>query len=75
MGFLEIGGIGFVAGVLSGAGAALAGNAFETVLPYCAAIGTVGVPVLWFGAGVRLSRLLRRPRTTRVVPAAGGLIA
>ena len=75
LGVLELAGIGFASGVLSGAACSLAGYNFDIVVPYCAASGVVALPVLWFGAGVKLSRVIRRPRRPRVVPSTNGLIA
>ncbi len=74
LGVLEVAGMGFASGVLSGAAASLAGCNFDTVVPCCAAVGLVALPALWFGAGVRLSRVLRRP-PSRVVTSTNGLVA
>ncbi len=75
LGVLELAGIGLASGVCSGAAASLAGCNFDTVVPCCAAAGLVGLPVLWLSAGVTLSRVLRRTRSTRVVTSANGLTA
>lgn len=75
LGVLEIAGIGFASGVLGGAAASLAGFHFDTVVPYCAAFGVFALPVLWFGAGVKFVRLVRRPHRPRAVASRTGLIA
>ena len=75
LGVLEIAGIGLASGVSGGAIASLAGYKFDTVVPCCAAIGVFVLPVLWFGAGMMLARVIRRPRTTRAVTSTTGLVA
>ena len=75
LGVLELAGVGFASGVLTGAAASLAGCNFDTVVPYGAAVGVVALPVLWFGAGARLARVIRRPRSTRAVASTNGLTA
>ncbi len=75
LGGLEIAGIGFASGVSAGTLASLAGCQFDTVVPCCAAIGVIALPILWFGAGVKLARLIRRPEATRTVTSTNGLIA
>ena len=75
VGALDVTGIGFASGVLCGTVASLAGYAGDTMVPACAAIAAVAAPALWFSAGVRLLRAIRRPRRLPVPAATNRLVA